>query len=45
MGGMMMGERELTALYDVIREISSHLDITRVLDSVTDKARDLLEGG
>lgn len=35
--------RELTALYDVIRDISSHLDITRVLDSVTDKARDLLD--
>lgn len=35
--------RELTALYDVIRDISSHLDITRVLDSVTGKARDLLD--
>ena len=35
--------RELTALYDVIREISSHLEIARVLDSVTGKARDLLE--
>ncbi|WP_162909862.1 ATP-binding protein [Aggregatilinea lenta] len=34
--------RELTALYDVIREISSHLDIAHVLDSVTGKARDLL---
>jgi len=35
--------RELTALYDVIREISSHLDIAHVLDSVTAKARDLLD--
>lgn len=35
--------RELTALYDVIREISSHLDIAHVLDSVTSKARDLLD--
>lgn len=35
--------RELTALYDVIREISSHLDIAHVLDSVTGKARDLLD--
>lgn len=34
--------RELTALYDVIREISSHLDIAHVLDSVTGRARDLL---
>lgn len=34
--------RELTALYDVIREISLHLDIAHVLDSVTGKARDLL---
>jgi two-component system nitrate/nitrite sensor histidine kinase NarX len=35
--------RELTALYDVIREISSHLDIEQVLESVTGKARDLLD--
>ena len=35
--------RELTALYDVIREISSHLDIEQVLESVTCKARDLLD--
>lgn len=35
--------RELTALYDVIREISSHLDIAHVLNSVTGKARDLLD--
>lgn len=35
--------RELSALYDVIREISSHLAIGRVLDSVTGKARDLLD--
>lgn len=34
--------RELTAFYDVIREISSHLAIERVLDSVTSKARDVL---
>ncbi len=35
--------RELTALYDVIRDISSHLAIERVLESVTGKARDLLD--
>jgi two-component system nitrate/nitrite sensor histidine kinase NarX len=35
--------RELTALYDVIREISSHLEIEHVLNSVTGKARDLIE--
>jgi two-component system nitrate/nitrite sensor histidine kinase NarX len=35
--------RELAALYDVIREISSHLDIEHVLESVTCKARDLLD--
>ncbi len=34
--------RELAALYEVIREISSHLDIEHVLESVTNKARDLL---
>jgi two-component system nitrate/nitrite sensor histidine kinase NarX len=33
---------ELTALYDVICEISSHLEIDHVLHSVTTKARDLL---
>ena len=33
---------ELTALYDVICEISSRLDIDHVLHSVTIKARDLL---
>lgn len=33
---------ELTALYDVICEISSHLEIDQVLRSVTTKARDLL---
>src|SRR5690606_22878167 len=36
--------RELTALYDVIREISAHLDIDHVLHSVTAKARDLIDG-
>ena len=34
--------RELEALYDVSREISSRLDIRHVLRSVTDKARELL---
>jgi len=34
--------RELEALYDVSREISSRLDIGHVLRSVTDKARELL---
>jgi len=34
--------RELTALYDVIREIASRLEIEHVLESVTGKARDLL---
>lgn len=36
--------RELVALYEVSREISSHLDIHTVLRSVTDKARQLLNG-
>ena len=36
--------RELTALYEVSREISSRLDIHHVLRSVTDKARQLLDG-
>lgn len=36
--------RELAALYEVSREISSHLDIDHVLRSVTDKARELLGG-
>ena len=35
--------RELTALYDVIREISTHLEIDHVLQSVTVKARDLID--
>ncbi|MBI3244620.1 MAG: GAF domain-containing protein [Chloroflexi bacterium] len=36
--------RELVALYEVSREISSRLDINHVLRSVTEKARDLLGG-
>lgn len=36
--------RELAALHEVSREISSHLDIKHVLRSVTDKARELLGG-
>lgn len=35
--------RELTALYDVIREISARLEIDHVLHSVTAKARDLID--
>jgi two-component system, NarL family, nitrate/nitrite sensor histidine kinase NarX len=35
---------ELEALYTVIREISSHLEIRHVLNSVTEKARQLLSG-
>lgn len=35
--------RELTALYDVIREISARLEIDHVLNSVTAKARDLID--
>ena len=34
--------RELSALYDVLREISAHLEIGGVLRSVTAKARDLI---
>lgn len=36
--------RELLALYEVSREISSRLEINHVLRSVTEKARDLLGG-
>jgi len=36
--------RELVALYEVSREISSRLNINHVLRSVTEKARDLLGG-
>ncbi len=36
--------RELDALYSVSREISSRLDINYVLNSVTEKARQLLDG-
>ncbi|MCC6192344.1 MAG: GAF domain-containing protein [Anaerolineales bacterium] len=36
--------RELVALYEVTREISSRLEINHILRSVTDKARDLLGG-
>lgn len=36
--------RELAALNEVTREISSQLEIKHVLRSVTDKARELLEG-
>jgi len=36
--------RELAALHEVSREISSHLDIGDVLSSVTDKAWELLGG-
>lgn len=36
--------RELEALYEVSREISSRLEIQHVLHSVTEKARDLLGG-
>lgn len=35
--------RELTALHDVSREISSRLEIDQVLRSVTDKTRELLD--
>lgn len=35
--------RELEALYEVTRDISSHLDVRRVLRSVTEKARELLD--
>jgi len=36
--------RELAALYEISREISSRLDINHVLRSVTDKAREVLDG-
>lgn len=36
--------RELAALYEVSREVSSRLDINHVLRSVTDKAQELLGG-
>ncbi len=36
--------RELVALYEISREITSRLDITHVLRSVTDKARELMGG-
>lgn len=36
--------RELLALYEVSREISSRLEINHVLRSVTGKAKDLLDG-
>ncbi len=36
--------RELEALHEVSREISSHLELQHVLHSVTDKARELLAG-
>jgi len=36
--------RELAALYEVSREISSHLDINHILRSVTNTARELLGG-
>ena len=36
--------RELELLNDISREISSHLDIQRVLNSVTEKAHSLLAG-
>lgn len=36
--------RELIAVYEVSREISSRLDLNHVLRSVTDKARELLHG-
>jgi two-component system nitrate/nitrite sensor histidine kinase NarX len=36
--------RELAALHEVTREISSRLEINHVLRSVTDKARELLDG-
>lgn len=36
--------RELDALNEVSREITSHLDVQQVLDSVTEKARYLLDG-
>lgn len=36
--------RELEALYEVSREISSRLEIEHVLRSVTEKARELLDG-
>jgi two-component system nitrate/nitrite sensor histidine kinase NarX len=36
--------QELSALYDVSREISGHLELEHVLHSVTDKARELLGG-
>ena len=35
--------RELTALHEVLREVSSRLEIEHVLQSVTSKARDLLD--
>jgi two-component system nitrate/nitrite sensor histidine kinase NarX len=36
--------RELDALYEVSRDISSRLDVQHVLSSVTEKARQLLDG-
>lgn len=36
--------RELDALYEVSRDISSHLEVQHVLGSVTEKARGLLDG-
>ena len=36
--------RELEALYEISREVSSRLDINHVLRSVTDKAQELLGG-
>lgn len=36
--------RELDALYEVSRDISSRLDVQHVLTSVTEKARQLLDG-
>ncbi len=42
-GRVVQRTRELAALYDVIREIVSRLEIDHVLTSVTGKARDLLD--
>ncbi|MCC7360674.1 MAG: type IV pili methyl-accepting chemotaxis transducer N-terminal domain-containing protein [Anaerolineales bacterium] len=41
-GRVAQRTRELSALYEISREITSRLDINHILRSVTDKARELL---
>lgn len=42
-GNVAQRTRELEALYEVSRDISSRLDVRHVLNSVTEKARELLQ--